>query len=106
MTVRIIPGAIPGHRLTAAPENVHFFGRCAECDAWVLALKNLDAVEDYYHTGRIGQDQFEAYMYLWVTGSVRYGHYGSWVQEPTAPDVLEHVRLIREARAARDAKTS
>lgn len=59
---------VPGHR-DAGGDEWHFLNHgCTECDAHVLAAAGLGTVEDWYHTGRVGQDWFEAYMWLWTQG--------------------------------------
>lgn len=43
----------------------HFEGRCEDCDARRLAAMSKGTAEDRYLSGRIDQDQYEAYCAVW-----------------------------------------
>lgn len=80
----------------AEPGNMHFMGRCDVCDAHRLAKMSPDKVEQWYHSGHFGQAKYEAYMHAWATSAPRYTASG-WVAEPTDPEVVRLVALIRRA---------
>ncbi|MFB7919350.1 hypothetical protein [Streptomyces sp. NPDC056061] len=89
--VDVAPGTCP---VQAQPGNYHFEGRCADCDALYLSKMSRDAVEYRYQTGRVSQDQYEAYMHVWATSAVRHSA-GEWVATPTIPEVVKIVAAIR-----------
>lgn len=95
------PDYAPGHYRPGADTN-HFLGRCDECDAHYLLGKTLGAVENWYHRGMISQDQYEAYCHVWATSAYRLGDYRSWQQEPTIPEVIRIVALMREIIAQQE----
>ena len=87
----------PGHRDSGRPEDKHPSG-CAECDAWALAAMTLGRVEDHYQQGFIGQDQFEAYRYVWAANAPHRSSQGQHMATPSQiPAVREYVRLIEHA---------
>lgn len=92
---------VPGHR--DAGDEWHFLNHgCTECDAYALAAADLGTVEDWYHAGRIGQDWFEAYMWLWVQGHPASRHARSdWM--PVDDEVRRLAKEIQGARALLDA---
>lgn len=76
------------------PGNIHFMViHCVDCNAFRMAKMNRDTVEQWYRTGQFSQAEYEAYMYIWATATVRHSA-GSWTQEPTDPKVLEIVAAI------------
>ena len=78
------------------PGNYHFEGHCEDCDALYLSRETLEQVEYRYRTGRVSQDQFEAYMHCWSTGAFRYSSLGDgWTTPPTDPTVVRIVARIR-----------
>ncbi len=79
----------------AEPGNIHLTtAGCVECDAFRLSKMSRGAVEEHYQTGRIGQVEFEAYMFVWATSTTRHSA-GGWAEEPTDPEVVEIVAAIR-----------
>ena len=53
--------------------NYHFEGRCEDCDARTLSRLTLGEVEDRYHTGRVTQEQYDAYDYVHsLLSGIRY----------------------------------
>lgn len=78
--------------------GVHFEGLCLDCDAARLVRLKLAEVEDRYHTGRVSQAQFEAYMHVWATVSPARSR-AEWRREPKDPEVkdfAERLRIMRE----------
>ncbi|AZM51836.1 hypothetical protein DMA15_03900 [Streptomyces sp. WAC 01529] len=80
-----------------APDNYHFEGRCEDCDVKTLSRLSLGQVEDRYYAGRTGQDQFEAYVYVWATLSPS-GSGGGWRETPTDLNVRRIARKLLRAR--------
>lgn len=77
--------------------GVHFEGLCLDCDAARLVRLKLAEVEDRYHTGRVSQAQFEAYMHVWATVSPARSR-AEWRAEPTDPAVKDFVERLRGMR--------
>lgn len=108
MTVRII--GEPGHYRPEANTN-HFLGLCDECDARHLSYMTMEQMEDWSEisgsrgkVGTIRQAMYEAYMHVWATSTFRYSSLGNgWENEPTDPDVVELVSMLREALAEKEA---
>lgn len=78
--------------------NFHFEGRCEDCDVLYASRMNLGTVEDRYRDGRIGQDLFEAYHYVWALKSPT-GSHPEWSATPTIPAVR---RIARKLLIIRD----
>lgn len=90
-----------GHHKPGADTN-HFLGaQCNECNAHYLVRMSLEQVENWYRVGHVGQALFEAYMHVWATGAARFGNYLPWKVPPGDPEVVELVRMLREAAAGR-----
>lgn len=79
------------------PGDYHFEMRCEDCDVAQLVRLNLGQVEDRYHVGRITQDEFEAYMYVWATLSPS-GSRPEWRTAPERPDVRRITRKLLRAK--------
>ncbi|MER5501321.1 hypothetical protein ABT096_29530 [Streptomyces sp. NPDC002561] len=90
----VAPAVITPCPVQAQPGNYHFEGRCADCDALYLSKMSRDDVEYRYQTGRVSQDQFEAYMHVWATSAIRHSA-REWEVVPTDPEVLAIVAAIR-----------
>jgi hypothetical protein len=80
----------PGHWREGADTN-HFFGRCDECDLHIISRMTMGEVEGWYHVGKIGQDMYEAFMYVWATTAVRSDRYDAWKVPPLMPRVMHMV---------------
>ncbi|MET9126960.1 hypothetical protein [Streptomyces sp. NPDC004528] len=79
----------------AEPGNIHLMTvHCIECNAYRMAKMNRDTVEQWYRSGHFGQEEYEAYMYVWATSAVRHSA-GGWGEEPTDPKVIELAAAIR-----------
>ncbi|OQQ13041.1 hypothetical protein B0675_40195 [Streptomyces sp. M41(2017)] len=79
------------------PGNYHFERLCEDCDVKTLSRLNLGQVEDRYQVGRIWQNQFEAYMYVWALLSPA-GSRPQWRETPTSPDVRRIARKLLTLR--------
>jgi ferredoxin-like protein FixX len=80
----------------ATPGNIHFMtAHCIECNAFRMSKMSPDTVEQWYRSGHFSQDEYEAYMHAWATGTHHYGSTGGWAEEPTDPKVMEIVTAIR-----------
>jgi hypothetical protein len=66
----------------------HLLGRCEECDAHYMSRMTLEQVERWYHRGVLGQDQFEAFMYVWATSAERSQTWDNWARAPEIPSVI------------------
>jgi hypothetical protein len=93
----------PGHYKPGAGTN-HFPGRCDECDAHYLAILSWDQADEWHRTGIISHAWWEAFAHAWVTSAHRYSSTGAGYQtEPTYPDVIERVALLKQVFAERSA---
>jgi hypothetical protein len=98
----------PGHYRPQAHTN-HFLGLCDECDARYLVNMTLAQVEDWGPNGSHGKAgavrraMFEAYMHVWATGAPpRFSSLADgWKDEPTDPEVVELVSMLRTAAQER-----
>lgn len=81
------------------PTNYHFEMRCEDCDVKRLARMPLADVEARYHTGRITQDEFEAYMYVWALLSPS-GSRPEWRATPRISDVRRIARKLLRVHGA------
>ena len=81
-----------------APDNYHFEGRCEDCDAKYQSRMTLGKIEDLYHTGRVTQDQYEAYRYVWALLSPT-GSSPEWADTPEDPTVRRIARKLLRSRA-------
>ena len=64
---------------------------------WVLQLTPDTAIE-YLHEGRLSQAGFEAFAHLWRTSVPRTESFWSQYEaEPTDPEVVELVSILRQA---------
>ena len=92
-----------GHWKAGDPDGTNHLesAQCLECDSHRYQRLTLGQVEDWYRTGRMSQDWYEAYMHVWATSAYRYSGTGSWAQSPEAKDaaVLERVVLLRHLLA-------
>ncbi|MFF2184623.1 hypothetical protein [Streptomyces sp. NPDC058155] len=79
------------------PGNYHFERRCEDCDAKYMSRMTLGQIEDRYLTGRISQDQFEAYMYIWATFSPN-GSHPEWKATPSDAPVRRIARKLIKVR--------
>jgi L-serine deaminase len=79
------------------PDNYHFERLCEDCDVKTLSRLNLGQVEDRHRTGRIWQDQFEAYMHLWAVLSP-IGSLAEWRATPGDLNVRRVARKLLRAR--------
>lgn len=52
--------------------NFHWAGLCEDCDVRVHTTGSLEKVEEMHREGRIGQDVYEAYTYVWSTATPRF----------------------------------
>ncbi|MGP3750834.1 hypothetical protein [Streptomyces sp. IBSNAI001] len=87
----------PGNACPALtePGNIHVMVvGCVDCNAFRMSKMDRKTVERWYHTGHFGQADYEAYMHVWATSSVRHSA-GAWMVEPTIPKVVEIVAAIR-----------
>lgn len=81
----------------AEPGNMHFMVmHCIECNAYRMSKMTRDTVERWYHSGHFDQAEYEAYMHVWATSTVRHSA-GEWAEEPTDPKVVVLVAAIRRA---------
>lgn len=56
-----------GITCTALPGSRHFELRCEDCDAERMSRASLGQVEGWYHVGRITQDDYEAFCFVFDT---------------------------------------
>lgn len=77
-------------------DNYHFEMRCEDCDVQRLSRMNLGDVEDRYRTGRITQDEYEAYCYVWALLSPTGNP--DRVPAPEIPAVRRIARKLLRAR--------
>jgi hypothetical protein len=89
-----MPSYAPGHYRPEAESN-HFLGWCEQCDAHYMVGMTLGQVENWYRQGALSQDEYEAYMYVWVTSAPRLCDYGDWSLPPTIPGVCRIVALMQ-----------
>ena len=75
------------------PGNYHFEKRCEDCDALYLSRLNLGTVVDRYRVGRVTQDQFGAYCYVWALLSPS-GSRPEWRETPMDADVRRFARKL------------
>jgi len=62
-----------------------------------MLCMTLGQVENWYRQGALSQDEYEAYMYVWVTSAPRLRDYGDWSLPPTIPEVcriVAHMQAI------------
>lgn len=78
------------------PGNYHFEMRCEDCDVKHLSRSTLGNVEDRYRTGRITQDEYEAYCYVWALLSPS-GSRPEWRRTPEIPAVRRIARKLLRA---------
>lgn len=79
----------------AEPGNIHLMTvHCVECNAYRMSKMNRDTVEQWYRSGHFSQAEFEAYMYVWSTSTVRHSA-GGWAEEPTDPEAIAVAAAIR-----------
>lgn len=83
--------------IIAGADNYHFEGHCEDCDAKYLSRCSLGEIEDRYHVGRISQDQFEAYSYLWALLSPT-GSRPEWRATPEDQTVRRIARKLLRVR--------
>jgi hypothetical protein len=77
---------------------------CKECLARVLMAQTLGRVEDWHRMGHFGLPALAAYRHLWATSAHRYSAAAEeWEDEPTDPQVIELVALMRRAAEERKA---
>jgi len=89
---------VPGHWKEGDPDGTNHFesAQCTECDSHRYRRLTLDQADDFYRTGRMSQDWFEAYMHVWATSAHRYsGLHAGWTQPPESPAVIERTDLLR-----------
>ncbi|MER6183095.1 hypothetical protein [Streptomyces sp. NPDC001652] len=79
------------------PGNFHFELRCEDCDAQRLSRLNLGQVDDRYRQGRVTQNGFEAYMYVWALLSPA-GSRAEWRETPEDPTVRRIARKLLTLR--------
>jgi hypothetical protein len=79
------------------PGNFHFELRCEDCDAQRLSRLNLGQVDDRYREGRVTQNGFEAYMFVWAHLSPS-GSRAEWREMPTEPTVRRIARKLLTIR--------
>jgi hypothetical protein len=77
------------------PGNYHFELKCEDCDVWRMSSASLDKVDDLYRQGRVTQDDFEAFDYVFTLLSP----YQGTPVEPTDPHVRRIARKLLVARA-------
>lgn len=80
-----------------APDNYHFELCCEDCAVKELARLNLDRVEGRYYAGRITQDAFEAYMFVWALLSPS-GSKREWRATPKDRNVRRIARKLLRIR--------
>jgi hypothetical protein len=49
-----------------AADNYHFELKCEDCDVKRMSTMSLDRVDELYREGRVTQDDFEAYLFVWT----------------------------------------
>jgi hypothetical protein len=69
------------------PRNYHFEGKCEDCDAHYLSRMPLGQIEDLYRTGRVTQEQYEAYTLVWALLSP--------TRDPSLPDPMIEDPIVR-----------
>jgi hypothetical protein len=92
--------------LSGRGDLFHFLGRCDDCTAYAVAGASLERVEDWYHSGMIDQDAYEAYCWVWATSAVRFGNYEHWQTPPavqSAREFAERIKLASTYRRDREA---
>jgi hypothetical protein len=90
----------PGHYLTGAVR--HFFGTCDDCDAYAVAGMSLEKVDQWYRSGHVSQDLYEAYCHAWATGAYHYSdRQDHWRKSPSVPEVVRLVAILRGCLALR-----
>lgn len=77
-----------------APDNYHFELKCEDCDVKRMSRLSLDSVDDLYRQGRITQDDFEAFTYVFTLLSPYRG-------APSTPDHADVRRIARKLLAVR-----
>lgn len=75
------------------PDDFHFEKCCEDCDVRRISRLTLDSLGRQYQQGRITQDQFEAYMYVWALLSP-HGGQPQWRVTPELPDVRRIARKL------------
>ncbi|MGW2048649.1 hypothetical protein ACWCPF_26210 [Streptomyces sp. NPDC001858] len=78
-------------------DNFHFELRCEDCDVQRLSRLNLGQVDDRYREGRVTQNGFEAYMFVWALLSPA-GSRAEWREPPTDPTVRRIARKLLAIR--------
>lgn len=78
-----------------APDNFHFELKCEDCDVKRMSRLSLDKVDDLYRQGRITQDDFEAFTYVFTLLSP----YRDRPPTPADPDVRRIARKLLAARS-------
>jgi hypothetical protein len=74
--------------------NRHLELRCEDCDVLRMSRLTLGSLEDQYHTGRVTQDDYEAYTYVFSTLSGLHAN-------PTVPSFPAVRRIARKLLAVR-----
>lgn len=69
--------------------DVHLTLRCEDCDVFRMSRMTLGEVESSYQEGRVGQEDFESYEYVWTLLSPHRG-------TPAAPDCPDVRRFARK----------
>jgi hypothetical protein len=98
--------ALRSHPFDDDPKNQHLEGYCLECSANYISRsrRTLSMMEDLYHVGRVGQDEWEGYTWAWATGAARFGDYPGWETPPFSHTAREFGERLRELAAARQAE--
>ena len=100
--------ALRSHPFDGSPQNQHLEGYCLECSANYISVSRrpLSMIEDLYHVGRIGQDEWEGYTWAWATGAARFGDYPGWDTPPFSHTAREFGERLKELAAERQAEGS
>lgn len=69
------------------PSNYHFEGKCEDCDALYQSRMPLGQIEDLYRSGRVTQEQYEAYTLVWALLSP--------TRDPSLPDPVAEDPIVR-----------
>ena len=77
------------------PGNYHFELKCEDCDVWRMSRSSLDQVDDLYRQGRVTQDDFEAFSYVFTLLSP----YQGTPPVPTDADVRRIARKLLVVRS-------